>query len=49
MRPVRNVFCKLSRTEQRRKGAVAYLWPGPLHSMLSGYVLKKKKEKMVAE
>ena len=26
MRPVRNVFQKLSRTEQRREGAVAYLW-----------------------
>jgi hypothetical protein len=27
MRPVRNVFQKLSRTEQRREGVVAYLWP----------------------
>jgi hypothetical protein len=26
MRPVRNVFQKLSRTEQRREGVVAYLW-----------------------
>jgi hypothetical protein len=25
MRPVRNVFQKLSRTEQRREGVVAYL------------------------
>jgi hypothetical protein len=29
MRPVRNVFQKLSRTEQRREGVVAYLWGGP--------------------
>ncbi len=28
MRPVRNVFQKLSRTEQRREGVVAYLWVG---------------------
>jgi hypothetical protein len=28
MRPVRNVFQKLSRTEQRREGVVAYLWDG---------------------
>jgi hypothetical protein len=28
MRPVRNVFQKLSRTEQRREGVVAYLWYG---------------------
>jgi hypothetical protein len=26
VRPVWNVFQKLSRTEQRREGAVAYLW-----------------------
>jgi hypothetical protein len=26
MRPVRNVFQELSRTEQRRAGVVAYLW-----------------------
>jgi hypothetical protein len=26
MLPVRNVFQKLSRTEQRREGVVAYLW-----------------------
>ena len=26
MRPVRNVFQKLSRTEQRREGVAAYLW-----------------------
>ncbi len=26
MRPVRNIFQKLSRTEQRREGVVAYLW-----------------------
>jgi hypothetical protein len=26
MRPVRNVFQKLSRTEQRGEGVVAYLW-----------------------
>jgi hypothetical protein len=30
MRPVRNVFQKLSRTEQRREGIVAYLWLEPL-------------------
>ncbi len=30
MRPVRNVFQKLSRTEQRREGVVAYLWYGPI-------------------
>ncbi len=29
MRPVRNVFQKLSRTEQRREGVVAYLWAQP--------------------
>jgi hypothetical protein len=29
MRPVRNVFQKLSRTEQRREGVVAYLWCRP--------------------
>jgi hypothetical protein len=29
MRPVRNVFQKLSRTEQRREGVVAYLWVYP--------------------
>ncbi len=29
MRPVRNVFQKLSRTEQRREGVVAYLWINP--------------------
>jgi hypothetical protein len=29
MRPVRNVFQKLSRTEQRREGVVAYLCPLP--------------------
>ena len=28
MRPVRNVFQKLFRTEQRREGVVAYLWTG---------------------
>ncbi len=28
MRPVRNVFQKLSCTEQRRQGVVAYLWLG---------------------
>jgi len=28
MRPVRNVFQKLSRTEQRREGVVAYLEMG---------------------
>ncbi len=26
MRPVQNVFQKLSRTEQRREGVAAYLW-----------------------
>ncbi len=26
MRPARNVFQKLSRTEQRREGVVAYMW-----------------------
>jgi hypothetical protein len=30
MRPVRNVFQKLSRTEQRREGVAAYLCPTPL-------------------
>jgi hypothetical protein len=35
MRPVRNVFQKLSRTEQRREGVVAYLWSLPC----SGYQL----------
>ncbi len=30
MRPVRNVFQKLSRTEQRREGVVAYLWCYPI-------------------
>jgi hypothetical protein len=30
MRPVRNVFQKLSRTEQRREGVVAYLWVGAI-------------------
>ena len=29
MRPVRNVFQKLSRTEQRREGVVAYLCSPP--------------------
>jgi hypothetical protein len=29
MRPVQNVFQKLSRTEQRREGVVAYLWFAP--------------------
>jgi hypothetical protein len=29
MRPVRNVFQKLSRTEQRSEGVVAYLCPYP--------------------
>ena len=28
MRPLRNIFYKLSRTEQRREGVAAYLWPG---------------------
>jgi hypothetical protein len=38
MRPVRNVFQKLSRTEQRREGVVAYLCVGlsrQLNSFLS--------------
>ncbi len=26
MRPLRNIFYKLSRTEQRREGVAAYLW-----------------------
>ncbi len=38
MRPVRNVFQKLSRTEQRREGVVAYLWyhPSRLEMIESG-------------
>jgi hypothetical protein len=36
MRPVRNVFQKLSRTEQRREGVVAYLCSplSPLHTVI---------------
>jgi hypothetical protein len=35
MRPVRNVFQKLSRTEQRREGVVAYLWVNPFPNPFS--------------
>ncbi len=34
MRPVRNVFQKLSRTEQRREGVVAYLCSSPYYCTL---------------
>jgi hypothetical protein len=37
MRPVRNVFQKLSRTEQRREGVVAYLWKTPSHILTEWY------------
>ncbi len=34
MRPLRNIFYKLSRTEQRREGVAAYLWLSLLHSSI---------------
>ena len=40
MRPVQNVFQKLSRTEQRREGVAAYLWGGPFTGS-SGYMCVK--------
>ncbi len=36
MRPVRNVFQKLSRTEQRREGVVAYLCTGESFLVMLG-------------
>ncbi len=48
MRPVRNVFQKLSRTEQRREGVVAYLWlapflPDPFPNFLSFLTLQREE------
>ncbi len=43
MRPLRNVFYKLSCTEQRREGVAAYLWSVPSKGIRSPHPLPRKR------